>query len=78
MPVMAPAHVRHHVPTLWVGHLCMIAMSHVIHAKIPDKGAGGANYQRSSRGPSLAPIQVQSRTIAPYQIAINGRESSEQ
>ena len=38
----------------------------------------GADYQRKSHGPSFAPIQAQSRTIAPYQIAINGRESSEQ
>jgi hypothetical protein len=36
------------------------------------------NYQRRSRGPSLAPIQAQRTTIAPYQIATNGRESSEQ
>src|ERR1043166_73149 len=35
-------------------------------------------YQRNSRGPNVAPAKVHSTIVPPYQIAINGSESSAQ
>ena len=47
-----------------------------VHADV--KSADALLYQRNSRGPSAAPANVHSKIVPPYQIAINGSESSVQ
>jgi hypothetical protein len=47
-----------------------------VHADV--KAADAPLYQRNSRGPSAAPANVHSKIVPPYQIAINGSESSVQ
>jgi len=37
-----------------------------------------SHYQRNSRGPNIAPAKVHSTIVPPYQIAMNGNESSVQ
>jgi len=47
-----------------------------VHADV--KSADVPVYHRNSRGPSAAPAKVHSKIVPPYQIAINGSESSVQ
>jgi hypothetical protein len=62
--------------------LCRASLQFILRTagSFPNRSepARRVDHKRRSSGPSFAPIQAQSATIAPYQIAINGGESSGQ